>query len=75
MVSRAFFVPGTVLLFCAFILSLLVSISIPSLIALDIARSHFDSNLPPPDTLDSAPSVNEFRVRHITPLFIPGRLG
>jgi hypothetical protein len=78
MVSRAFFVPGTVLLLCAFILSLLVSVTIPSvsdpsgsLIALDIARSHFDSNLPPPGSVGVAPSVNEFRVRHITPLFIP----
>jgi len=48
MVSRAFFVPGTVLLSLAFILSLIVSISLPSLTALDFARSHFDGNLAPP---------------------------
>jgi hypothetical protein len=48
MISRAFFVPGTVLLSLAFILSLIVSISLPSLTALDFARSHFDGNLAPP---------------------------
>jgi len=74
MVARAFFVPGTVLLFLAFILSLIVSVSLPSLPALDIARSHFDGNLAPPGS-KNADTMKEIRVRHITPLFIPGRLG
>ena len=70
MVARAFFVPGTVLLFLAFILSLIVSVSLPSLPALDIARSHFDGNLAPPGS-KNADTMKEIRVRHITPLFIP----
>ncbi|KAH9987374.1 hypothetical protein BJV77DRAFT_796733 [Russula vinacea] len=41
MAARASFIPGIVLLFCAFILSLLVSVSLPALPALDIVRCHF----------------------------------
>jgi hypothetical protein len=41
MAARAFFLPGIFLLFCAFIISLLVTISLPDLPTLDIVRCHF----------------------------------
>ena len=41
MPPRVYFVPGIVLLFCAFILSLLVTISLPDLPTLDIVRCRF----------------------------------
>ncbi|KAN0124407.1 pali domain containing protein [Russula decolorans] len=41
MAPRVYFVPGIVLLFCAFILSLLVTISLPDLPTLDIVRCRF----------------------------------
>ncbi|KAK7459667.1 hypothetical protein VKT23_009648 [Stygiomarasmius scandens] len=41
--SRVFCIPGIIFLFCAFVLSFLVSISTPFLPALDIARVHFDN--------------------------------
>jgi len=53
MAARAFFIPGIVLLFCAFILSLLVAISIPSLPTLDIVRCHFTGNTVPHVSTDS----------------------
>ncbi|OCH84007.1 pali-domain-containing protein [Obba rivulosa] len=44
--SRAFHLPGVFFLFCAFILLLLVSISLPFLPALDVARVSFhDGNI------------------------------
>jgi hypothetical protein len=43
MPARVYFVPGIVLL-CAFILSLLVAISLPSLPTLDIVRCRFTTN-------------------------------
>ena len=60
MAARTFFLPGTILLFCAFILSLLVAVSLPALPALDIVRCHFPSGL----TLDlsSIPMIKEIRV-------------
>jgi hypothetical protein len=42
--SRAFCIPGIVFLFAALVLSLLVSISLPSLPALDIVRTNYGSN-------------------------------
>ncbi|THH14382.1 hypothetical protein EW146_g5951 [Bondarzewia mesenterica] len=42
MASRAFCIPGIAIFFCAFVLGLLVSISLPSFPALDIVRAHFD---------------------------------
>ncbi|KAF8968778.1 hypothetical protein BDZ97DRAFT_328267 [Flammula alnicola] len=39
--SRAFCIPGIIFLFCALVLNFLVSISLPFLPALDIARTHF----------------------------------
>ncbi|KAF5349316.1 hypothetical protein D9758_011803 [Tetrapyrgos nigripes] len=39
--SRVFCIPGILFLLCAFVLSFLVSISLPFLPALDIARVHF----------------------------------
>ena len=44
MTSRAFCIPGIFFLFCAFVLGVLVSISLPSLPALDIARVHFNGS-------------------------------
>jgi hypothetical protein len=41
MAARASFLPGIVLLFLAFILSLLVAVSLPALPALDVVRCHF----------------------------------
>ena len=60
MAARTFFLPGIILLFCAFILSLLVAVSLPALPALDIVRCHFPSGL----TLDvsSIPMIKEIRV-------------
>ncbi|KAF8489353.1 hypothetical protein F5888DRAFT_1808856 [Russula emetica] len=45
MPPRVYFVPGIVLLFCAFILSLLVAISLPNLPTLDIVRCRFTTTL------------------------------
>ncbi|KAH9992139.1 hypothetical protein BJV77DRAFT_454072 [Russula vinacea] len=60
MAARTFFLPGIILLFCAFILSLLVAVSLPALPALDIVRCHFPSGL----TLDvsSIPMIKEIRL-------------
>ena len=41
MAARVYFVPTVVLLFCAFTLSLLVTISLPDLPTLDIVRCRF----------------------------------
>jgi hypothetical protein len=61
MAARAFFIPGVFILFCAFILSLLVAISLPGLPDLDIARVHFTSGTAPHvDT--NTESIREIRV-------------
>lgn len=39
--ARTFCIPGIIFLFAAFVLSVLVSISLPYLTALDIARTDF----------------------------------
>ncbi|KAF8811895.1 pali-domain-containing protein [Phlegmacium glaucopus] len=39
--SRAFCIPGVIFILCALVLNFLVSISLPYLPALDIARTHF----------------------------------
>jgi hypothetical protein len=57
--ARVFCIPGIVFLFCAFVLSLLVSISLPFLTALDIARVHASSNL---STSQNVPGINQIRV-------------
>jgi len=41
---RAFHIPGVIFLFCAFVLLFLVSISLPWLTGLDIARVHFEGS-------------------------------
>ncbi|KAF5347335.1 hypothetical protein D9756_009898 [Leucocoprinus leucothites] len=41
--ARLFCIPGSVLLFAAFVLNLIVTISLPYLPALDVTRTHFDS--------------------------------
>ncbi|RDX46082.1 hypothetical protein OH76DRAFT_1407437 [Lentinus brumalis] len=56
---RAFHIPGVIFLFCAFILLILVSISLPFITALDVARVHFKSGSP---TVNSDSTViNELR--------------
>jgi len=59
MPSRAFFL-GTVLLFCAFLLSLIVSVSLPALPLLDIVRCHFTGDAPPRVSTDTE-SIKEIR--------------
>ncbi|KAH7872652.1 SUR7/PalI family-domain-containing protein [Lentinula edodes] len=54
--SRMFCIPGIIFLFCAFVLSILVSISLPFLPALDIARAHMNGN-----ALINGDTVNEIR--------------
>ena len=65
MTARVFSLPSIVLLFCAFILLLLVAISLPTLPALDIVRCHLPSGL----TLDFSgiPMIKEIRVKLLTP--------
>ncbi|TFK80067.1 hypothetical protein K466DRAFT_605651 [Polyporus arcularius HHB13444] len=56
---RVFHIPGVIFLFCAFILLILVSISLPFITALDVARVHFKSGSP---TVNSDSTViNELR--------------
>lgn len=40
--ARLFCIPGVTILFAAFVLNFIVSISLPYLPALDITRTHFD---------------------------------
>lgn len=40
--ARIFCIPGAALIFGAFVLNLIVSISLPYLPPLDISRTHFD---------------------------------
>ncbi|KAI0250547.1 hypothetical protein BJV78DRAFT_553324 [Lactifluus subvellereus] len=47
MAARTFFIPGVIVLFCALILSILVSVSLPSLPVVDIARAHFTGGIAP----------------------------
>ncbi|TFY79360.1 hypothetical protein EWM64_g4654 [Hericium alpestre] len=44
MANRTYCVPGVVFLACAFILSLLVAVSLPALPTLDVARAQFDNS-------------------------------
>ena len=57
---RAFHIPGVIFLFCAFVLLFLVSISLPYITALDVARVHFHTGSPTINQ-DSA-AANELRV-------------
>lgn len=57
---RAFHIPGVIFLFCAFVLLFLVSISLPYITALDVARVHFHAGSPTINQ-DSA-AANELRV-------------
>jgi len=73
MSTRAFFL-GTVLLLCAFLLSVIVSVSLPALPILDIVRCHFTGDASPHVSTDTE-SIKEIRVRHfsfrISPLSNP----
>ena len=61
MAARAFFLPGIFILFCAFILSLLVTISLPDLPTLDIVRCHFNNGSTQSGSTDTE-SIKEIRV-------------
>lgn len=63
MPTRAFFLV-TILLLCAFLLSLIVSVSLPALPTLDIVRFHFTGDAPPHVSTDTE-SIKEIRVRHL----------
>ena len=65
MPTRAFFL-GTILLLCAFLLSLIVSVSLPALPTLDIVRCHFTGDAYPHVSTDTEP-LKEIRVRHLSP--------
>ena len=58
---RAFHIPGAIFLFCAFALLFLVSISLPSLAALDFTRVHFDGT--PITESENQEALTELRVR------------
>jgi len=64
MPTRAFFL-GTILLLCAFLLSLIVSVSLPALPILDIVRCHFTGDASPHVSTDTE-SIKEIRVRHLS---------
>lgn len=68
MSARAFCIPGVVLLFCAFVLSLIVAISLPALPALDITRTHFSSGSLAAG--NSSGEIGQLRVRIFVLLFI-----
>ena len=61
MAARAFFLPGIFILFCAFMLSLLVTISLPDLPALDVVRCQYNSSSTPLESMDTE-SIKEIRV-------------
>ena len=60
--------PGIFFLFSAFLLSFLVSISLPSLPTVDIARSHFTSGAAPHVSIDTE-SIKQIRVRIFSHFF------
>jgi hypothetical protein len=61
MAARSFFISGVVILFCAFILSLIVAVSLPGLPGVDIARVHFTSGTAP-HVATNTESIKEIRV-------------
>lgn len=61
MSARHFCIPGLFILFCAFVLSLLVTISLPSLPVFDIVRTKFSGGTA--QISDIQGGVSELRVR------------
>jgi len=57
--ARAFCIPGIIFLLCAFVLSFLVSVSLPYLPALDITRVHFGPSV---TVSGSSDSITESRL-------------
>lgn len=57
--SRAFCIPGIIFLVCALVLNFLVSVSLPYLPALDIARTHYRGG---GLTQQGQPGITEIRV-------------
>lgn len=68
MSARHFCIPGLFILFCAFVLSLIVTISLPSLPALDIVRTKFSGGTTSVSHVDGG--VSELRVRTVIVLFL-----
>ncbi|KAJ7819526.1 hypothetical protein B0H13DRAFT_1509636, partial [Mycena leptocephala] len=60
--SRVFCIPGIVFLFCALVLGILVSISLPFLPALDFVRVHFSGS----GLATNGEGMTELRVRSQT---------
>jgi hypothetical protein len=71
MAARVYFVPGIVLLVCAFILSLLVTISLPNLPTLDIVRCRFITTHDTLPYLLSDTRVSLLLLPTLTTLLIP----
>lgn len=71
MAAPRYFVPGIVLLSCAFVLSLLVAISLPYLPTLDIVRCRFtiESDVLPQRLLDIG--VSPSLLQTLTTVLIP----
>jgi hypothetical protein len=67
--SRVFCIPGIIFLTCALILSVLVSISLPFLPALDFVRVHFDGGVAP-----SGEEMTQLRVRPFSASFLDATL-
>ena len=65
---RAFLIPGVIFLFCAFVLLFLVSISLPYITDIDIARVHFKNGHPTVGADTNA--INEIRVRSFLSSYI-----
>ncbi len=63
-----YLLPGIFFLLSAFILSLLVSVSLPSLPTIDITRSHFTSGIAP-HVSTNTDSIGQIRVRTSFSLF------
>lgn len=68
--SRAFCIPGVIFLAIAFILNFLVSISLPFLPALDVARTHYPTGV----QVENVMGVNEVRVSRSPSSSYPRRL-
>ncbi|EMD32824.1 hypothetical protein CERSUDRAFT_118517 [Gelatoporia subvermispora B] len=60
--SRAFHLPGIFFLFCAFVLLLLVSVSLPFLPAIDVTRVHFHDGNVATETNESAMTQLRFGI-------------
>jgi hypothetical protein len=67
--SRVFCIPGIIFLTCALVLSVLVSISLPFLPALDLVRVHFGNGVN-----TSGEGMTQLRVRPFSASFLDATL-